>query len=133
MADWPRNSIVEGEGVKVLARYSKDGAPAIAENGVAGARHVVFTEAGGISGAAFNRLAAEAGAYVALPPDVAQVEMNGDFISVHALKSGDFDFRLPFDCTVENLKSGKAEAVAAGVMPLRMEAGETCQFLMRSR
>ena len=131
MADWPRNSIVEKDGVKVLARYVKDGAPAIAVKEGPDFRHVVFTEAGGVSGAAFNRLAVESGAYVAMPPDVAQVEMNGDFISIHALKNGDFDFRLPFSCTAENLKSGKIEPSANGVMSLRMEVGDTYQFIVR--
>ena len=133
MADWPRNSVEEKKGLRVLARYAADGAPAIVAKDGDDFRHVVFCEAGGMSGAALNRLASEAGAYVALPPDVAQVEMNGDFISVHALKSGDFDFRLPFDCTVENLKSEKTETVVNGVMPLRMDVGETCQFLLKAR
>ena len=33
-------------------------------------------------------MAVEAGAYVAFPPDVAEVDMNGDFASVHALRNG---------------------------------------------
>lgn len=127
LADWPRNSAVEEPGVRVLARYSKDGRPAVVERG----RNVVFTEAGGISAGAFNKIAREAGAYVALPPDVAQVDMNGDFVSVHALEDMDADFRLPYPCKVENLRSGKAERVRGGVLRLRMSAGETCQFALK--
>lgn len=133
LADWPRNSIVEAKGVRVLARYLSDGAPAIIAREGKGSRQVVFTEAGGVSGGAFNRLAVEAGAYVALPPDVAEVDMNGDFVSVHALRNGDCDFRLPFDCTVENLKTGRAEPVVCGCLRLRLDAGDTCQFLIRRK
>lgn len=132
MADWPRNSIVERKGIRVLARYAADGAPAAAVRDGDGFRHVVFTEAGGISGAALNRLAGEAGAYVALPPDVAQVEMNGDFISIHALKSGGYSFRLPFNCTVRNLKSGCDETIENGCINLRIEVGGTYQFLLNA-
>ena len=133
LADWPRNSIVETKGVRVLARYLSDGAPAIAAREGGGFRQVVFTEAGGVSGGAFNRLAVEAGAYVALPTDVAEVDMNGDFVSVHALRNGDCDFRLPFDCAVENLKTGRAEPVVDGCLRLRLDAGDTCQFLLRRK
>lgn len=130
MADWPRNSVKVDECIRVLARYS-DGAPAVAERVEKDCRQVAFTEEGGISGAAFNRLATEAGAYVALPPDVAQVEMNGDFVSVHALRNGSYDFRLPFPCTMENLRSGCLEPISDGVMPLCVEVGDTCQFLIK--
>ena len=133
LADWPRNSVVESPGVQVLARYTKDRRPAIAERGTGNGergtgKNVVFAEAGGISAGAFNKLAREAGAYVALPPDIAQVDMNGDFISVHALTDFDAEFRLPYPCKVANLKSRKREPVRDGTMRLRMSTGETCQF-----
>lgn len=130
MADWPRNSVVEAKDLRVLARYAADGAPAIVAKDGDDFRHVVFCEAGGISGAALNRLAIEAGAYVALPPDVAQVEMNGDFISIHALADLEEEFVLPYPCRVKNLKSGLEEPEHNGRLPLCMSAGETCQFVL---
>lgn len=138
MADWPRTSIIEKPGMTVLARYADDGAVAAAETGNAKCkmenerpgRQIVFTEAGGVSPGAFNLLARQAGACVPLEADVAQVDMNGDFVSVHCLRSGAYDFRLPFDCTVVNLKTGKVEPVKGGVLPLNVEAGDTCQFLL---
>ena len=137
LADWPRNSVVEAPGVKVLARYSQDGRPAIAERGTGNGergtgKNVVFTEAGGISAGAFNKLAREAGAYVALPPDIAQVDMNGDFVSVHALADLDDEFTLPYPCMVANLKSSRKETLCCGKLPLKMSAGETCQFALKS-
>ena len=136
LADWPRNSLVEAPGVEVLARYAKDGAPAIAVRGTGNGergtgKNVVFTEAGGISAGAFNKFAREAGAYAALPPDVAQVDMGGDFVSIHALADFEENFRLPFPCRIVNLKNGKEEQTQDGVMPLKMTAGETCHFVLK--
>ena len=59
-----------------------------------------------------------------------QVNMNGDFISVHCLQPGTYDFILPFDCRVTNLRSGRAEDVANGRMKLVLTAGETCRFAL---
>ena len=156
LADWPRNSLVEATGVRVLARYTKDGRPAIGERGIllrqgyggqAGngessfakamedkrgtGKNVVFTEAGGISAGAFNKIAREAGAYVALPPDVAQVDMNGDFVSIHALADFEAEMSLPYPCKVVNLKSGREETTVDGKLLLRMSTGETCQFALK--
>ena len=130
LADWPRNSLVEAPGVRVLARYTKDGAPAIAARDAGRGRHVVFSEAGGVSPGAFNKIARESGAYVALPPDVAQVDMNGDFVSIHALADFEAPFRLPYPCKIVNLKNGREETTQGGIMHLKMTAGETCQFVI---
>lgn len=130
LATWPRNSIREGAGVKVHARYLKDNRPATAEARRGRARHVVFTEAGGVSPAAFNKFAREAGAYVPLAADVAQLDMNGGFVNLHALADAVVDFRLPHACRVINVKSGCEEPTHDGLLPLRLSAGETCQFLL---
>ena len=131
LADWPRNSLVEAPGVRVLARYTKDGRPAIAERWAGRGRNIVFCEAGGVSAGAFNKIARESGAYAALPPDVAQIDMNGDFISVHALADFETELALPYPCKVVNLKSGREEPTCDGMLPLAMSTGETCQFALK--
>ena len=131
LADWPRNSVAEGPGVKVHARYAKDGKPATAERRDGLVRHIVFTEAGGVSPAAFNKFAREAGAYVPLAADIAQVDMNGAFVNLHALEDAVCDFRLPYPCRVVNLKTGREEKTRDGILPLKMSAGETCQFALK--
>jgi hypothetical protein len=50
--------------------------------------------------------------------------MNGDFISVHCLKSGRYEFRLPFAAEVVNLKSGEKTKSARSIS-LDMTGGET--------
>lgn len=121
----PRCTVAEKEGVKVLARYASDGAPAIAERRDASSRRVYVCEPGGLSPALFNRLARESGAYVPVAGTGLQVDMNGDFVSLHATKTGRFDFRLPFDATVVNLKTNRVEPSEGGVVRLNLTAGET--------
>ena len=57
--------------------------------------------------------------------------MNGDFVSVHCLVPGRYDFRLPFPAKVVNVKSGLEEKTEKDVLPLEMSAGETCWFRLR--
>ena len=77
---------------------------------------------------AFLRLVREAGGYAPVDRPGLQVDMNGSFICVHCLTPGQYDFRLPYPANVMNLKTGKPEPTAAGVLPLELVAGETCWF-----
>ena len=80
--------------------------------------------------AEFNALARTAGAYVPVEPNAMEVDMNGDFISVHALRNGTFDFKLPFPCKVTNVKSGQEEQVCGDTFRISVEAGQTCWFVL---
>ena len=125
-----RRATVKAEpDVVPLARFD-DGTIAIAERRDGACKLVYVSPPGGLSPGFFNRIAREAGAYVPVPSGIMQVNMNGDFISIHALKEGCFDFALPFSCMVRNVKTGKHESVLDGKLPLRMTAGETCWFLL---
>ena len=73
-------------------------------------------------------LAAGSGAYVPVEKDGVQVDMNGSFVSVHALRTGKWSFRLPFRCKVENVRSGRMEHV--DTFGLDMTAGETAWFIL---
>ena len=61
-----------------------------------------------------------------------QVDMNGNFVSLHALKTGHFVFRLPFPCKVVNLKTDKPVATSDGTLPLDLVAGETRWYSLKS-
>jgi hypothetical protein len=78
--------------------------------------------------AGFNADARAAGAYVPVEPNALEVDMNGDFISVHALSTGVFDFKLPYRCKVVNLKTALPAEVQGDKLKLRLVAGETCWF-----
>ncbi len=126
VAKGPRTSVREGADVKVLARFASDGAPALALRDTDGCRRVYVCEPAGLSADMFNRLAREAGAYVPVSGGGLQVDMNGNFVSLHALRSGAWDFKLPFPCRVVNLASGRDEATSGGNVHLVLTAGETC-------
>jgi len=89
-------------------------------------------EPGGLSPGLFNRLARESGAYVPVSGSGLEVDMDGDFVSLHALRNGEWDFTLPFPCRVVNAKTWQDEQVFGGMVHLSLTAGETCWFrLMR--
>ena len=120
-------------GFKPIARYVADGATAAVEGTVDGGMLVALGEAGGLTPEFFNRLAREAGGYVpVVGGGKMQVDMNGNFVSLHALKTGHFDFRLPFPCKVVNLKTDKPVATSDGTLPLDLVAGETRWYSLKS-
>ena len=91
-------------------------------------------EPGGLSPGLFNRLARESGAYVPVSGGGLEVDMDGDFVSLHALRTGEWDFTLPFPCRVVNAKAGgRDEQVSSGRVHLSLTAGETCCFRLRAR
>lgn len=126
-----RCTVREMQGVQILARYADDGRPALASCARNGSREVYVCEPSGLTPQLFNRLAREAGAYVAVDGGGLQVNMNGDFVSVHSLRPGRYEFRLPFDCRVVNLRTNREEPVANRVLELRLTAGETCRFSLQ--
>jgi len=60
-------------------------------------------------------------------------DMGGDFVSLHAMRIGGWDFTLPFPCRVVNVKTGHDEQVSGGILHLELTAGETCWFRLYAR
>ena len=79
-----------------------------------------------LSPQAFADLVRKAGGYVPAR-DGLQVDMNSGFISVHALKGGRYEFRLPAPGSVYNMKDGSFVANGDRFV-LDVVAGETCWF-----
>ena len=75
----------------------------------------------------FFNIVRDAGGYVPARYGL-QVDMNGSFVSVHALRTGHFDFTLPRKCTVTNMKTGKVVVRNAKTLPIDIVAGETRWF-----
>ena len=123
-----RDTVKEGAGVKVMARFSPDGEPAVAERASGKGRDawksVMIGSAAGLTPQYFNALVRAAGGYVPAPYGL-QVDMNGSFVSVHAIIPGRYAFRLPRPCRVTNLKTGREVDAPGGVLALDLTAGET--------
>lgn len=88
---------------------------------------VHVTRPGGFAAKFFNEFTVRAGGYAATRPGV-QVDMNGDFVSLHCLVPGEYVFRLPFPCRMRNLKDGRDMDAAGDTVKLALTAGETCWF-----
>lgn len=88
----------------------------------AGARLCVIPP-GGLTAEAFHGFAKASGAFVAADPNVLEIDMNGDFLSVHCLVPGTHVVRLPFQAEAINLKTGTRET--ADLLTMSLTAGET--------
>lgn len=116
-----RFAIADETDVRPIARYAEDGKLAIGEKG----SRVYVCEAAGVSPSLFNQLVSKAGGFVATRPGGVQLNMNGDFVSVHGLVGGRYEIRLPRPCAVREVGGrGKRFNTGASVV-IEIEAGET--------
>ena len=90
---------------------------------------VRIAEPQGLSPKMLNTLVREAGGYVPSPTGL-QVDMNGDFVSIHCLKTGHYDFALPYVADVTNAKSGERLSAVRSV-PLDLTGGETRWYAIK--
>lgn len=99
----------------LMARFAEAGVKTLVE------------PAEGIEAEKFNAFARESGAFVAADPGT-EVDMSGDFLSLHALTPGRRRIRLPFPARVVNVRSGLDESTDHDGFNVEMSAGETCWF-----
>lgn len=111
---------------KVLARFDVNKEPAVVEHKGNHWKAIYIGEAGGLTPAYFNQLAREAGAYVPTESGY-QCETNGNFFSLHSMKTGPVTILLPFRADVTNLYNGK-KIMNIASLPLNAEAGATYWF-----
>ena len=121
----PRMALDETPEIAVKARYRSDGAVATAERAFPGWKSVYVAECGGLSPQYLNRLVRESGGYAPVDRPGIVVEMNADFLSVHCTIPGRYDFRLPFEADVVNLKTHRETARGATRLTMDLTAGET--------
>lgn len=119
--------------LKCMARFAEDGTIAVAERSDADAKLVYVASYGGLTPDYYHHLAMESGAYVPTNGHGLEIDMNGDFLSLHCLKSGKYDIRLPFISDVLNLKTGRTVATAAKSVKIHLEAGETRWYQLKAR
>jgi hypothetical protein len=100
----------------------------VAKLAARGVRLVLPDELRTMTGRKLHTLAKEAGAYVPCEKYGLQVDMNGSFISLHALLPGRYEFRLPFPAEVRNLKVGHRRRIKNNILSVDVVAGETCWY-----
>ena len=115
---------------QVMARFSKDRAVAVAERQMDGWKSVYIAEGGGLSSQYFRKLVGESGGYVPSEAGL-QIDMNGDFLSVHCIRPGRYDFKLPRRCSVVSAEDGKTMVDNGMVLPLDLKTGETTWYFLR--
>jgi hypothetical protein len=120
---------VEDDSATPFARYAETRQVAGAQKRQAGWTSIYLGAAQGLSDDLLNRIAREAGAYVAGPPGH-QLSVNGEFASVHALRSGPYTLKLPAGrrCVLD-ADSGKTLASNTDQFTFPVTAQQTYWFL----
>lgn len=108
-----------------LARYAEDGRVAAAIKPARGWTSVYLAAPNSLTGDLLNAVARRAGAYVCGPAGQS-VAMNGNFLSLHAMRSGEYPLALPPGVKrVTDMDTGKTLPVNGGRCRLQVQAQET--------
>lgn len=99
---------IEDSTAQTLASY-KNGNTAIAVKRFDDWTSVYVASPAGLEARLLNNIAREAGAHVLTEPGIA-VEMNGTFLSVHGMQSGDYVMNLPYEADIVSLDDGQVIA-----------------------
>jgi hypothetical protein len=114
-----------------IASYADDGTTAIGMKTMNNWTSVYVASLAGLSGDLFNKLAKEHKLYMACRPNIAQIEMNGSFISINPVVTGKLKLNLPRKCTVIDAFNKKVLAKECKSYQLNLKAGETRWLLLK--
>ena len=121
---------VEDAGATPLAKYAEDGRVAAAVKAQKGWTSVYLAAPNGLAGDLLNNIARAAGAYVCGRPGQS-IQMNGAFLSLHGMRTGDYTFHLPAGVRrVLDADTGKVVAQGVKQSTLPVKAQETYWYLM---
>lgn len=123
-----RFRIEDAEAV-TLAKYRDDGSAALAVRRFRDWTSVYSAQAGGLDAELLHNIAAEAGAYTLTRPGLI-VDMNGNFISLHAFAGGVYQLKLPRRAAVLDALTRRRLADAATEFELDIQAGESRWLLL---
>ena len=116
----------------VMARYAENGQAAIAVRRFDEWTSVYVAAPSSLGDDLLNNIARAAGAYVAGPAGQVALQMSGNFVSLHGLRSCNYPFCLP-PGRRQVLDAETGAVLAAGVTPhaIPIQAQETKWFLLR--
>ena len=124
-----RFHVVDAPENKVFAQYKKDRAAAVVMRDFGTYRSVYVAEAGGLTPEFFNYLVKKSGGFVASDSGL-QIEMNGNFVSIHCIIPGKYKVQLPGYCKVTNLSTGKHVTSGTRRLTIDAVAGTTYWFAL---
>lgn len=113
-----------------LASYADDGTTAVAAKSMPEWSSIYVAALGGLSGELVHQLAVKHNLYTVCSPNIAQVEINGSFISISPMQNGTLELSLPRKCTVKDAFSDEELGRDITSLKLPVEAGVTRWLLM---
>ena len=123
--------VIDDPTAKQLAFYVDDDTTAIAQKAMNGWNSVYVSPLGGISGELLHQLAVDNKIYTVCAPNIAQVEMNGAFISISPMKNGILKLNLPRKCTVIDAFSLEKIGENTNKVSISVSAGNTRWLLLK--
>ncbi len=118
---------LEGNDFEPLATYTADGKAAVGVKAMNGWKSIYVANPSGLTSQLLNNIAVDAGAYVLTSPGVVS-SVRGNFISLHALKGGAYELKLPKNGRVVSVESGKILNSDGGRISVEIPAGDTRWF-----
>ena len=125
-----RFSILPDPALNIHARYQDNGNIAVASKDFKDFRTVYIGNSGTLTPEFFNALAGSANVYTVSRNGI-QINMNGNFLSVHGIIPGKYRIQLPFVCEVVNLKDGNTVGKNIEFFDLDVSAGSSWWFLLK--
>ena len=114
-----------------LARFAETGQVVAARKDMPGWTSIYIGAAQGLTDDWLNQLARQAGAYVAGPPGQ-QLNLSGEFASIHALRAGNYTLRIPPGRQrVLDADTGRLLHTGVGEFTFSVQVGETYWFLFK--
>lgn len=119
------------EAASAVARYYDTGQTAVAMKRFPQWTSIYSAQLGGIDAELLHNIVREAGAYTLTDRSGLIVDMNGNFISLHAFKGGTYRLNLPKKSTVYDVMSGKTLAKDTDNFDLQIKAQSSMWLLLK--
>ncbi len=123
---------IDDPAATVFAKYQEDGLNAMVVKDLGTWKSIYLGGAGSLGDDLLNNIAKSANAYTVSDAGIAEIHTNGTFISIHALRSGEYTIQLPPGKTqVLEAETGKVLQQNGKTYLLKLEAQKTYWFLFK--
>lgn len=123
--------VIDDPDARPIARYADDGTLAIAMKKHSDWTSVYVANLAGLSAELLHAIAKQAGCHTVLNPNQAVLEMNGRFLSLHALRTGTLEIKLPQSASVTDAITGK-EITSSDQFNVAADAQKSYWFKLNS-